>query len=898
MLTCYLGGFGIRSLGDHSIDPPASHIGHFTSNNDAEAQPVPSRSSGRSISPTATLGGIRNRRVSGAPGQAHGGDEYRWLNTVVADGTGDEPGVDVKSKRDEKTYGHLKAKTKIEVVDYSSDPNEEGMNLASKFPGEKLQEWLDSTHGKRRIGEDGKPTGVRWIQSISMVSTGKSSRPSSSTSGKLHPLAVEDALEAESSPRSKLDFYRNHLYLQLLIHRTRSSDHAALALAADEIAEGTRQGEGEEAGENGTVNGHGHGGQNVKAGLFGGKGAGRRVGLPDDIQGVFEPSMIAPRRSIGSHRAEASEKEAHKLTVDELSAEYMVPIRRNILSIFMLRTLISLDAKPAREVLAPIYARLRDEQSLLRRSADVSMLAQAILDTVADLSIQVSQTFESEILKMEASVLVDPQMETVRHLHVLSSQLIRLRRALTPLLHVCYVVRDQDLQRSVAASSVGRGKEGGQGVPGGGGGGNGNGGGGPQGAQGGQGGSHLNPLNQRHSGINTPQPQVDDSASVLSILSPRSHGNLTALGAGAGTNPINPQTAQLGFFTPLTKVYIEDVIDHLEIVVGSLEQFVSTCDHLTDYVFNVLSFQTNASMERLSIVTVVFLPLTFIASYFGMNFTSFAQIEGPVSYFWKVAIPCTVGFFLVFSFSYLKALGVTLARRVRRWEKNVLSFQTNASMERLSIVTVVFLPLTCIASYFGMNFTSFAQIEGPVSYFWKVAIPLLPSPQYDSFTPTSSSINLTALGAAAAANPQTAQLGFLGFFTPLTKFYIEDVIDHLEIVVGSLEQFVSTCDHLTDYVFNVLSFQTNASMERLSIVTVVFLPLTFIASYFGMNFTNFAQIEGPVSYFWKVAIPCTVGFFLVFSFSYLRALGVTLARRVRRWEKVREVGSGGGRKGR
>lgn len=43
------------------------------------------------------------------------------------------------------------------------------------------------------------------------------------------------------------------------------------------------------------------------------------------------------------------------------------------------------------------------------------------------------------------------------------------------------------------------------------------------------------------------------------------------------------------------------------------------------------------------------------------------------------------------------------------------------------------------------------------------------------------------------------------------------------MVVGSSEQFVSTCDHLTDYVFNVLSFQTNNSMERLSIVTVIFL---------------------------------------------------------------------------
>lgn len=68
------------------------------------------------------------------------------------------------------------------------------------------------------------------------------------------------------------------------------------------------------------------------------------------------------------------------------------------------------------------------------------------------------------------------------------------------------------------------------------------------------------------------------------------------------------------------------------------------------------------------------------------------------------------------------------------------------------------------------------------------------------------------------------------------------------MVASSSDQFVATCDHLTDYSFNVLSFYTNNSMERLSIVTVVFLrafeltlpllvanfpALTFIASYYG-----------------------------------------------------------------
>lgn len=45
-----------------------------------------------------------------------------------------------------------------------------------------------------------------------------------------------------------------------------------------------------------------------------------------------------------------------------------------------LGTLISMTRKPIREVLHPVYARLEDEASLLRRSGDVSMLVQALLD--------------------------------------------------------------------------------------------------------------------------------------------------------------------------------------------------------------------------------------------------------------------------------------------------------------------------------------------------------------------------------------------------------------------------------------------------------------------------------------------------------------------------------------
>jgi hypothetical protein len=42
--------------------------------------------------------------------------------------------------------------------------------------------------------------------------------------------------------------------------------------------------------------------------------------------------------------------------------------------------MITIAGKNCKEVLSPIYARLEDDSSLLRRAGDVSMLAQALLD--------------------------------------------------------------------------------------------------------------------------------------------------------------------------------------------------------------------------------------------------------------------------------------------------------------------------------------------------------------------------------------------------------------------------------------------------------------------------------------------------------------------------------------
>lgn len=144
----------------------------------------------------------------------------------------------------------------------------------------------------------------------------------------LHPLAVEDALRSSNSPRSKLDFYRSHLYLQLLIHHIHSSDEDAIeaALASDGASgvvidsdsesehlpgeEGRDQGE---LGIAGSAVDSGHDRnlgrrrpkkkgtlERMREAVVGKKGdKGLGMILPEGVEGVFEPSVQGTKLQNG-----------------------------------------------------------------------------------------------------------------------------------------------------------------------------------------------------------------------------------------------------------------------------------------------------------------------------------------------------------------------------------------------------------------------------------------------------------------------------------------------------------------------------------------------------------------------------------------------------------------------
>ncbi|KAI9329448.1 hypothetical protein BDR26DRAFT_1011723, partial [Obelidium mucronatum] len=86
----------------------------------------------------------------------------------------------------------------------------------------------------------------------------------------------------------------------------------------------------------------------------------------------------------------------------------------------------------------------------------------------------------------------------------------------------------------------------------------------------------------------------------------------------------------------------------------------------------------------------------------------------------------------------------------------------------------------------------------------------------------------------------------------LTKTYFVDVLDHCLTVLDELASIDQTATGLIDLTFNTISHQTNENMKFLAVISFIFLPITFLAGVFGMNFIYFPELGYGlgVYYFW------------------------------------------------
>ena len=85
-----------------------------------------------------------------------------------------------------------------------------------------------------------------------------------------------------------------------------------------------------------------------------------------------------------------------------------------------------------------------------------------------------------------------------------------------------------------------------------------------------------------------------------------------------------------------------------------------------------------------------------------------------------------------------------------------------------------------------------------------------------------------------------------------TEAYLRDVYDHTIQVIDTVESFRDMVAGMLDLYLSSLSMRMNEVMKVLTIIATIFIPLTFIAGVYGMNFHNMPELS------WKYGYPVTL----------------------------------------
>ncbi|MBQ0788807.1 MAG: magnesium/cobalt transporter CorA [Oceanihabitans sp.] len=94
------------------------------------------------------------------------------------------------------------------------------------------------------------------------------------------------------------------------------------------------------------------------------------------------------------------------------------------------------------------------------------------------------------------------------------------------------------------------------------------------------------------------------------------------------------------------------------------------------------------------------------------------------------------------------------------------------------------------------------------------------------------------------------------FIDDKTKNYLRNLYDHMIQVNESIDLYREMIWGLMDLYMTNISNKMNEVMKVLTIIATIFIPLTFIAGVYGMNFTNMPELSSPYGYYivWAVMI--------------------------------------------
>ncbi|WP_049631944.1 magnesium transporter CorA family protein [Cellvibrio sp. pealriver] len=81
---------------------------------------------------------------------------------------------------------------------------------------------------------------------------------------------------------------------------------------------------------------------------------------------------------------------------------------------------------------------------------------------------------------------------------------------------------------------------------------------------------------------------------------------------------------------------------------------------------------------------------------------------------------------------------------------------------------------------------------------------------------------------------------------------LQDLFERCERLHGLCTMYYEICGDLINGYLSISSHQLNNTMKVLTVITAIFVPLTFIAGIYGMNFDNMPELHAPNGYFYTL----------------------------------------------
>ncbi|THU93900.1 hypothetical protein K435DRAFT_757022 [Dendrothele bispora CBS 962.96] len=472
---------------------------------------------------------------------------------------GAEPGIDPRRAHTDLMFGGIKKRCEIEVFDYSSTDLK-----PHKYTNGDFIRFLNDPEASNEEAW----AKVRWIN---IGGLDWDVIKAVSLKYDIHPLALQDVFYPGSQTCSKADFYTKHLFLQIFCHELADTDGPASSSTPSSsptnIADGPRSlppipssdvededYHNKSIADSETPYTDSETLYSFGTGIVGAKWSLKKGGTLESrtkqqIEGNEKHMQMGTLNKMRSNDIWSFFDSVSDRKERETRVHVQVQVQPVFIFLFRDGTVISVQNSTDLSITQPISQRIQQRDTSLRTSADPSMLVQGLIDLIVDKALEIVEEYRHAIDRLEASVQLNPSMDTVRNLHILYGDLILHKMALESIKTLVYdLIHDRDRVAVLTDTSL----------------------------------------------------SADKDVPIVGYMS-RNSKTLTTI-----------------------------TYSRMEGILSNMEMFAGITENLIDYMSNVrMTYEMNDIMRRLTLITIICLPLSFLTGYF---------VSSSSTRSWKIAL--------------------------------------------------------------------------------------------------------------------------------------------------------------------------------------------------------------------------------------------------------------------